>query len=356
LAKGNIIMVQIGIIGIGFMGMTHFEGARKLRGGRVAAIATRDPRKLAGDWTSIQGNFGPRGTQVDLSAVRKYADYRELLADRKIDLVDICLPSSQHEQVAIEALAHGKHVLVEKPIALEMKAADRMVKAARKAGRMLMVAHVLPFFPEFKFAAETVKSEKYGKLRAAHFRRVISKPDWSADLADIKKSGGPGVDLHIHDTHFIGYLCGVPKAVHARGILRQGFAEYLTTQYLFGNAELAVSCVSGGIAAPGLAFAHGFEIYLERATLLYEYNTLGGQPVLNRPLVLLGPNGKVVQPKLKGGEEWCSAFTAEIQAAVDGLKAGQEPALLSGALARDALALCHLEARSAATGKAVMLK
>jgi len=349
-------MVQIGIIGIGFMGMTHFEGARKLKGGRVAAIATRDPKKLAGDWTGIQGNFGPRGGQVDLSALRKYADYRELLADRKIDLVDICLPSAQHERVAIEALAHGKHVLVEKPIALETRAADRMLAAARKAGRLLMVAHVLPFFPEFKFAAETVASGKYGKLRAAHFRRVISKPDWSADLADLHKSGGPGVDLHIHDTHFIGYLCGVPKGVHSRGILRDGFAEYLTTQYLFSDPQLAVSCVSGGIAAPGLAFAHGFEIYLERATLLYEYNTLGGEPVLNRPLVLLGPNGKVTHPKLKGGTEWCSAFTAELQAAVEGVKSGQEPPLLSGALARDALTLCHLEAQSIASGKALPLK
>ena len=50
-------MVRIGLIGLGFMGMTHFEGARKVKGGKVVAIATRDKKKLAGDWTSIQGNF-----------------------------------------------------------------------------------------------------------------------------------------------------------------------------------------------------------------------------------------------------------------------------------------------------------
>src|SRR5258708_30668755 len=105
-------MIRIGIIGIGFMGMTHFEGARKLKGAKVAAIATRDPKKLAGDWTSIQGNFGPRGGHVDLSKVRKYADYHELLADPQIDLVDICLPNDQHERVVMESLAAGNHPIV----------------------------------------------------------------------------------------------------------------------------------------------------------------------------------------------------------------------------------------------------
>jgi predicted dehydrogenase len=336
------------------MGMTHFEGAKKVKGAKVTAVSTRDPKKLAGDWTSIQGNFGPRGGHVDLSKVKKYSDYHELLADPEIDLVDICLPCEQHEQVVLESLAAGKHTLVEKAIALDIRAADRMVAAAKKARRLFMVAHVLPFDPEFRFAAEAIRGGKYGKLRAAHFRRVISKPDWSADMASLEKTGGPGIDLHIHDTHFVGYVCGVPKAVHSRGILERGYAQYLTTQYLFDDPELTVSCVSGGIAAKGLAFAHGFEIYLEKATLLYDFNTLGGEPVMNRPLTLVTPNGKATQPKTRGGaDSWCAAFTAELQTAVDGVRTGKEPALLSGALARDALKLCLLEARSVAAGKAV---
>ena len=349
-------MIRIGIIGIGFMGMTHFEGARKLKGAKVAAIATRDPKKLAGDWTSIQGNFGPRGGHVDLSKVRKYSDYHDLLADPQIDLVDICLPNDQHERVVLESLAAGKHTIVEKAIALDAKAADRMVTAAAKAKRLFMVAHVLPFFPEFKFAAQCIQSGKYGKLRSAHFRRVISKPDWSADMADISKTGGPGIDLHIHDNHFIGLTCGVPRALFSRGILEQGFMLHTTTQYLYDDPEKTVSCISGGISAPGLAFAHGYEINLERATLLYEYNTLGGNPVLNRPLTLLTADGKVTNPEPKGSTEWCAAFTAELQAAVEGVRSGKEPLLLSGALARDALKMCYLEAKSIASGKVVSLK
>ena len=218
-------MVRIGIIGLGFMGMTHYEGAKKVDGGKVTAIATRNPAKLAGDWTSIQGNFGPRGGHVDLSNVKTYSDYQELLADPEIDLVDICLPLDQHEKVTLEAIAAGKAVIVEKAIALDIAAADRMVQAARDAGPLLMVAHVLPFFPEFKFAADAIMGGRYGKLRAAHFRRMISKPDWSDDMADPAKTGGPGIDLHIHDTHFIGWVCGTPKAVQSRGILEDGYDQ-----------------------------------------------------------------------------------------------------------------------------------
>ena len=63
-------MVRIGIIGVGFMGYTHYEGARDLVGGKVTAISTRDPKKLTGDWTSIKGNFGPPGGHVDVSQLK----------------------------------------------------------------------------------------------------------------------------------------------------------------------------------------------------------------------------------------------------------------------------------------------
>ena len=219
----------------------------------------------------------------------------------------------------------------------------------------MMVAHVLPFFPEFKFAADCIHSGKYGKLRSANFRRVISKPDWSADMADISKTGGPGIDLHIHDNHFIGLTCGVPNAVYSRGILDKGFMQHVTTQYLYDDPAKTVSCISGGISAPGLAFAHGYEINLERATLLYDFNTLGGEPILNPAADITDRRRQSPYPKLKGGTEWCAAFTAELQTAVDGVVAKKEPPLLSGALARDALKMCYLEAKSIATGKPVKI-
>src|SRR5262249_53275754 len=147
------LMVRIGVAGIGFMGMMHYLAAARLRGARVTALHTRSAAKLAGDWTGIKGNFGPAGTHMDLSGVRRHAAYADLLAAPDVDLMDVCPPPDQHEPMALAALRAGKHVLVEKPIALEPAAAARMVEAATQAKRLLMVAQVLPFFPEFAFAA-----------------------------------------------------------------------------------------------------------------------------------------------------------------------------------------------------------
>jgi predicted dehydrogenase len=339
-------MVRIGIVGIGFMGMIHYLASRKLRDARVTAICSRDPRKLAGDWRGIRGNFGPSGTRMDLGKTKRYSRLDELLADPDVDLIDVCTPTDLHAPTALAALRAGKNVLVEKAIALDTKDADAMVKAAARAGKLLMVAHVLPFFPEFAFAAAAVRDGTYGSLLGGHFKRVISRPDWSADIGDASKTGGPAIDLHVHDTHFIGLIAGVPERVFSIGkVEKDGSVSYLTTEYLYGEGGPAVSCSSGAVAMSGRPFVHGFEIYLEKATLAYDS---GGVP-----LTLITPDGKAKKVKLKGGGDDIAGFTAEIQAAVDGVKIGKEPDLLSGKLARDALMLCHKECQSVRTGRAV---
>src|SRR5207253_9260249 len=139
--------------------------------------------------------------------------------------------------------------------------------------------------------------------------RVISRPDWSAEIGDASKTGGPAIDLHIHDTHFIGLVCGVPGQVFSTGVVENGAVAYLTTQYLYGPGGPAVTCSSGALAMKGRPFVHGYEIYLERATLVYESGTC--------PLTVLtapspksgeGEGGGVEQPKLPGGDDATTAF------------------------------------------------
>ncbi len=338
-------MVRIGLVGVGFMGMIHYLAARNLKGARVAAVCSRDPKKLAGDWRDIRGNFGPRGEMMDLSAVKKYDRLEALLADPEIDLIDVCNPTHLHPETALKTLRAGKHVLVEKAIALTAADADAMLDAAAKAGRLLMVAHVLPFIPEFAYAAQAIRSGRYGRVLGGHFKRVIARPDWSAEIGDASKTGGPAVDLHIHDTHFIGLVCGVPRQVFSSGLEENGAVQYLTTQYLYGPGGPGVSCSSGAVAQKGREFVHGYEIYLEKATLVYESGTC--------PLTVLTADGKSEQPSFPGGGDATTAFTLELQAAVDGVRAGKEPDLLSGKLARDALVLCHKECESVHTGRIV---
>ena len=337
-------MVRIGLAGIGFMGMIHYLAGQKLTGAKVTALCSRDAKKLAGDWTGIKGNFGPPGTQMDLTGVAKYSDYATMLADPDIDLIDICTVTDQHAPMAIAALQAGKHVIVEKAIALSVEQANAMIAAAKKAGKLLMVAHVLPFFPEFAFVAKAVESGIYGKLLGGHFKRVISKPDWSASIADAAATGGPAVDLHIHDTHFIGLLAGVPKQVFSAGIVEQGAVTYLTTSYLYGPGGPSLTCSSGALAANGRPFVHGFDVYLEKATLSHDSSGV--------PLTVYTNDGKSTQPTLAGGDA-VDAFVSELQAAVDGVTAGVAPRLLSAELARNALALCFSEIESVKSGNAV---
>jgi predicted dehydrogenase len=209
-----------------------------------------------------------------------------------------------------------------------------------------MVAHVLPFFPEFRYANDLAHNTgSPGRLLAAHFTRVISRPDWSSGISDADRSGGPAIDLHIHDTHFVGLLCGTPRAVHSRGVVDRGAVVHLTTQYLYDAGGPAVSAVSGAICQSGRPFAHGFEIYLEGATLSFGPDT---------PLTVYGPDGSVDRPAL-GSTDAVDAFSAEIEAAASAVATGIEPRTLSGELARDALALCHAEVESVKTGKLVEL-
>lgn len=338
-------MVRIGIVGIGFMGMIHYLAGQRLQHGRVTAIVSRDPRKRSGDWRGIRGNFGPPGQLMNLHGIKTYSQLSELLVDPDIDLVDICLPTHLHAEASIEALKAGKHVLVEKPIALRPEDAERMVTAARQAGKLLMVGQVLPFVPEFHYTLQLVRSGAAGKLLGGHLERIISKPDWSAEIADPSKTGGPAIDLHIHDTHYGILLGGLPKAVYARGLLENGVVVHVTSQYIYDSEGPAcLSCSSGALCQKGREFTHGFELYLEKATVSYR---------LGSPLTVYWSDGRTEQPALSGGGDPIAAFAAELQAAVDALGFGREPLELSGQLARDALLMCHREIESVLFNKVI---
>ena len=269
-------MVRIGIVGVGFMGRIHALALRRVPGARLTAIASRDPAKRAGDWSATRGNFGPPPGAFDLAGVTAHATLDELLADPAIDLVDICTPTDQHPAQVIRSLEAGKHVLVEKAIALTAADAARMIDAAESAGKLLMVGHVLPFFPEFDYAAALAQSGDAGRLLGGHLTRVIAAPDWSPEMADAAKTGGPAVDLHIHDAHFVGLLAGNPTSVESVGVVgRGGAVDYLTTIYRYPDGP-ALSCSSGAVATAGRPFAHGYELYFEQATLAYHS---GGSPL-----------------------------------------------------------------------------
>jgi predicted dehydrogenase len=189
--------MKIAVLGLGFMGSTHLKAWKKVPGAQLVAVASNIEKQLTGDLSDIQGNIGGPGGKLDFSAVKKYRDPLEAVRDPEVEAVDICLPTHQHAEAALAALRAGKHVLVEKPMALDGASADEMIAEAHRSGRVLMGAQVVRFIPSYRAAAEMVRCGKLGQVRSAIFRRRCAAPAWSAWLSDPAASGG-GVPFFIN--------------------------------------------------------------------------------------------------------------------------------------------------------------
>jgi predicted dehydrogenase len=335
--------IGIGIAGMGFMGTTHLLAARRLREAEVVALVTADPRKRRGDFRHVRGNFGAGAGRVDLGGLAVHSSLESMLQDPAVDLVDICLPSYLHARSAIASLAAGKHVLVEKPIALRAADARRMLAAARRAGKLLMVAQVLKFFPEFALLAGAIRDGRWGRLIALHLERRIARPDWGTGswFVDPEKSGGMVVDLHIHDTDFIVHLFGKPRRVASHAVLNDGRVDFLRTAYLYGKGSPLLSAEAGWINAPSLPFQHGYEAFFERATLRFD------SAVDPSPTFFAGKGAKKLKLAAADG------FETEIDLAARAARAGKAPRELAAEVAAQSLAVCLAEERAARSGKPV---
>ncbi|MEM7783479.1 MAG: Gfo/Idh/MocA family oxidoreductase, partial [Planctomycetota bacterium] len=254
-------MQKVAIAGIGFMGWIHWLAYQQIPNVKVVAIATPEPDRQAGDWTSIQGNFGPPGEKVCLDGIAVYGSLDQMLADPaiEIDLVDICLPPALHADAIVAATSSGNHVLCEKPLALKLDQCDRAVDSASSNQVRLFVGQVLPFFTEFQFAFDKIKSGEFGKLIGGSFRRVISDPQWLPKFYDPDVIGGPLFDLHVHDAHFIRLLFGMPLGVFSAGRHRNGVVDYCHSLFKFDDPEIVVHSTTGVINQQGRPFTHGFQ-------------------------------------------------------------------------------------------------
>lgn len=344
-------MLNVGIVGIGFMGMTHYNAYKEIDGVTVRAICETDEARRGGDWTTIKGNFGPQGEIIDVSGMNTYATVEEIVADDQLDMIDICLPPSLHADATVAALEAGKHVFCEKPMALTASEAKRMYDAAQAAGRMLLIGHVLPYFPEYTYALEVINSGKYGKVLGGHFKRMISDPTWLPNFYDPKLVGGPMLDLHIHDAHFIRLLFGMPAKVRTVGSMRGEVVERFNTQFVFDDPALVVTAQSGVIDQQGRPFTHAYEIYLEKATILFDWAAVAGGLDTSIPVTLLEPDGSVTRPDIAGGP--LEAFRAELTEVTRAVTQGTTSPLLDGLLARDAMTLCACQTESAKTRETV---
>jgi predicted dehydrogenase len=335
--------VRIAVLGLGFMGTTHLKALRGVPSAELVAVYSQDEKKLAGDLTSVHGNLGGGGEKVDLSAVNKHRSLDGVLDDTDVDAVDICLPTDLHEVVAVAALRAGKHVLVEKPMALDGFAVDRMVLAGSRYRRVLMTAHVLRFWPAYMALRQATRDQQLGPVRFAMFRRRCAAPGWSGWLNDAARSGGGIFDLLIHDADMCLHLFGTPEAVSASGYADPSAGiDCIDAQLYYPHG--GVVSITGGWHSPGAyPFSMEYTATFEGGTI--EYNSQGRGPTLYTP------DG--TEKILDAGDR--DAYTAELEYFVDCCHRLQPPELCPPRESADAvkLMLLLLEARSRSGRKMV---
>lgn len=150
---------------------------------------------------------------------RTYTDYREILADPEIDAVSIATPNAYHHGPTIEALRAGKHVLCEKPLAMNANEAREMCRASKESGKILQVALQSRFGGPMQFMKKYVDSGSMGDIYYARAQALRRRgvPGWGVFIEKDKQGGGPLIDIGVHILDMTLHLMGYPKPISASG-------------------------------------------------------------------------------------------------------------------------------------------
>ncbi|HVK02620.1 MAG TPA: Gfo/Idh/MocA family oxidoreductase [Armatimonadaceae bacterium] len=241
--------IQVGIIGAGHMGTRHAACWNRLPGAALVAVADvvrEKAERLAGGNAAV------------------YDSAEALLTDPNVQAVSICVPTHLHRTVAEAAAKAGKHILCEKPMALTSEDCAAMTEAARAAGVVLTVGHVVRFFPEYANAKRLVESGAVGKPAAVRTRRGGGFPRPESDwYGDVSRSGGVILDLMVHDLDWLQWCFGPIKRVYAQGLterLADGSLDHMDYALLTLRHESGVISHVEGTWSDPAGFATTFEI------------------------------------------------------------------------------------------------
>lgn len=190
-------MIGIGVIGAGYWGPKHVRNFSELPGARVAMVADFDERRLAAIEATDPG-------------VRTTKSYRDLLASPEVDAVVVATPVTTHAKLSREALRAGKHVLVEKPMAVSSEDVEELIRLAEHQHRTLMVGHTFLYNPAVRVLHELVQRGELGEIYYAHAQRL--------NLGLFQRDINVIWDLAPHDISILMYVLGMdPVAVSTHG-------------------------------------------------------------------------------------------------------------------------------------------
>jgi predicted dehydrogenase len=327
-------VITVAILGAGFMGRAHAANYGALDGRvRVKTVASRTEERAA----AVAESVGASAT----------TDVEAALADPDVDAVDICLPTPLHRQTAEQALAAGKHVFLEKPIALTLEDADAIVAAAERSGRLFMVGLVLRFWPEYVELRRRVESGELGRPVAVSALRLSPPADWNDWMADPAQSGGVPVDLMIHDFDQLNALLGTPRRVFARAPRPDHVLALV--EYDGGHGV-----VEGSMAMPpSYPFSSNIRVLCEGGVAEYAFSAAPAEEGGNigasdaaRGLRLYPREGDAANVPVESADPW----GPEIAYFVDCVERGRAPEEGTGEQARLALAVSLAARRSLESG------
>ncbi len=258
-------MRNIGLVGLGFIGKAHLEAYRHLNNCRVTVIYSRNEVKDKDLIKNYNGSF--------------VTDYDELLSNKEIDIIDICVPTFLHEDYIIKAARAGKHIICEKPLTLTIQSANRIMNEVNKNGVKLFVGHVLRFWPAYKLIKSLSETDKLKDIEIVHAKRLGQVPKWNDWFLYPEKSGGALFDLHIHDIDFAYYLLGEVESVYAVGNKNKyGAWDHVMTMMTFKNKSKAFVEASQRMPA-GYPFTMSLRAQAIQGTL--DFNLIAGENIEN---------------------------------------------------------------------------
>ena len=335
----------VAVVGYGYAGRIHVTAWNALAGQgapcRIVALADRNAEKLA-SLARLEGNLRRSATgdaPVDLTGVRTTTDAASLLSDPDVAIVVVATPTDGQAELAERALLAGKHVLVEKPVALDRARIERLIERTRGSAGLCMPAFVMRFWPGWAWIAARVRDGTLGAVRSASFQRLGARPQWSPFYADPERTGGALVDLHVHDADFVLHCFGAPREVTSTGTI-----DHVTTLYRYEGGPAHVVAEGGWDQANGFGFRMRATVVFERATAEFD---LGREPELL--VVRDGCAGPVELPRE-------GPYVLQARALLEAVLAGarRAPVTLEDALA--AARLLDAERASLAVGRAVELR
>jgi predicted dehydrogenase len=252
--------MNIGLIGYGFMGGAHAAAIQSLPGVTLYALASHTRPSYD---KPTRGNLDLKTAPLPHS-VKWTPDWREVVTDPAIDAVDICLPTHLHKPVALAALEHGKHVLCEKPMALNTSECDELMAVAANTGKTFMIAQVLRFRYPYIYALDFVRAAGLDNIVSCTLQRSTGYPQWSNWLGNIGCSGGAILDLLSHDLDQALLWFGPPDAVSAVSV---GDIDSAEATLRYGTRNVIVT---SGWLTPETPFSESFRIETVNSTLNYD--------------------------------------------------------------------------------------